>query len=110
MAFLSINKSQNTCFIITQPLLIFCCCTTAIFSPLIHSAESSVGLGFCQREESTEHVATLELSVCMKSRTHFTDTLLRHMKSRTHFADTTSPVNEAGSTKFVTKPTHLKYV
>ena len=45
------------------------------FSPLVYSAESSVGFG--RREEGTQHATKLQLSVRTKSRTHFMKTCLQ---------------------------------
>ena len=45
--------------------------------PLIYSAGSSVDFG--GREEGTQHVAKLQLSVHMKSRAHFVKTCLQRV-------------------------------
>ena len=37
----------------------------------LHVIQRKQLIGFCRREEGTHHIAKLQLSVCMKSRTHF---------------------------------------
>ena len=57
--------------------MLHCLCTKAskvklhISSFDLHVIQRKQLIGFCRREEGTHHIAKLQLSVCMKSRTHF---------------------------------------